>query len=430
MGLRFQFSRAVGLLVLVLAGALSAGAFDDLLQPQTKLRVTVVQWNPAKGDYQAWQAIGGEFAVSQTGTLSLPVIGQVEAAGRDATSVANEISTRLQKRMGLLEKPDTTVEILEYPPIYVVGDVTTPGEYRYRTGLTVLQALALSGGPFRQENTRSADEIRLVGELQGVRDSILRTKARIARLNAEMAGASEVVFPDLEAGDGDTELATTVQAQERIIFQTRVQERERQVKSLEELRELLEAEIKVLEQKVKAADIGIENARKELNNVSVLVEKGIAIASRRSELEQRLASYQADRLDQVTAIMRARQSITEATRNLAGVEDRHKTEVAGALQQEQAQLQRLLLNQEVSQKLLLEALASATPSTKDAEAIEFFLTRNEGGESKEIPATRSTLLMPGDVVTVRQKSSPLAAPGTSSSSRTEAGPALAAEVGQ
>jgi len=430
MGLRFQFSRAVGLMVLVLAGALSAGAFDDLLQPQTKLRVTVVQWNPAKGDYQAWQAIGGEFAVSQTGTLSLPVIGQVEAAGRDATSVANEISTRLQKRMGLLEKPDTTVEILEYPPIYVVGDVTTPGEYRYRTGLTVLQALALSGGPFRQENTRSADEIRLVGELQGVRDSILRTKARIARLNAEMAGASEVVFPDLGAGDGDTELATTVQAQERIIFQTRVQERERQVKSLEELRELLEAEIKVLEQKVKAADIGIENARKELNNVSVLVEKGIAIASRRSELEQRLASYQADRLDQVTAIMRARQSITEATRNLAGVEDRHKTEVAGALQQEQAQLQRLLLNQEVSQKLLLEALASATPSTKDAEAIEFFLTRNEGGESKEIPATRSTLLMPGDVVTVRQKSSPLAAPGTSSSSRTEAGPALAAEVGQ
>lgn len=430
MGLRFQFSRAVGLLVLVLAGALSAGASDDLLQPQTKLRVTVVQWNPAKGDYQAWQAIGGEFAVSQTGTLSLPVIGQVEAAGRDATSVANEISTRLQKRMGLLEKPDTTVEILEYPPIYVVGDVTTPGEYRYRTGLTVLQALALSGGPFRQENTRSADEIRLVGELQGVRDSILRTKARIARLNAEMAGASEVVFPDLEAGDGDTELAATVQAQERIIFQTRVQERERQVKSLEELRELLEAEIKVLEQKVKAADIGIENARKELNNVSVLVEKGIAIASRRSELEQRLASYQADRLDQVTAIMRARQSITEATRNLAGVEDRHKTEVAGALQQEQAQLQRLLLNQEVSQKLLLEALASATPSTKDAEAIEFFLTRNEGGESKEIPATRSTLLMPGDVVTVRQKSSPLAAPGTSSSSRAEAGPALAAEVGQ
>src|SRR5690606_19302963 len=117
MGLRFQFSRAVGLMVLVLAGALSAGASDDLLQPQTKLRVTVVQWNPAKGDYQAWQAIGGEFAVSQTGTLGLRVIGQAEAAARAATAVADPSSIRLQKRMGLLEKPETTGEILEYPPI-------------------------------------------------------------------------------------------------------------------------------------------------------------------------------------------------------------------------------------------------------------------------------------------------------------------------
>ena len=414
MDTRFQLLRMAGIFGLLLAGVLPSSASDDLLLPQTKLRLTVVQWNPAKGDYQVLQAIGGEFVVSQTGMLQLPVVGQVDAVGRDSTALANEISARLKSRMGLIEKPDTTVEIVEYPPVYVVGDVTTPGEYKYRTGLTALQALALSGGPFRLANgARSDDEIRLAGELRGIRDDILRSKARLARLNAEMSGASEVVFPVVGTGEDDADMIAGIEAQERIIFETRIKERERQAKSLTELRELLRAEIDVLEQKVKAADIGVKNAQEELNNVSILVEKGLAVASRRSDLEFALASFQADRLNQITAIMRARQNITEATRNLEGLEDRHKTEVAGSLQQEQANLQKLLLNQDVSQKLLLEALASA-PVVKDSGAIDFVLTRNENGKTDEIPATASTPLMPGDVITVHLK--PMEAPTPVSSS--------------
>jgi polysaccharide export outer membrane protein len=245
--------------------------------------------------------------------------------------------------------------------------------------------------------------------LRSIRIDILHTKARIVRLGAEMAGASELVFPATQPGDADAALEAGAEAQERIIFEARIKERERQAKSLDELRQLLRAEIGVLEQKVKAADIGVENAREELKNVSVLVEKGIAIASRRSELEQRLASYQAESLDQVTAIMRARQSITEATRNLDGLEDNHRTEVAATLQQEQANLEKLVLRQDVSQKLLLESLASAAPSANDPAALEFVLTRYHDGKTTEIAATDSTQLMPGDVVTVRLKAAPATA---------------------
>jgi polysaccharide export outer membrane protein len=400
--------KIAGIFGLLLAGLLPAIAANDLLLPQTKLRVTVVQWNPAKSDYQSWQAIGGEFIVSQSGMLELPVIGQIEAAGRDSTALAGEISTRLQSHMGLIDRPDTTVEILEYPPIYVLGDVTTPGEYKYRPNLTALQALALSGGPFRQAGAGSDTQIRLAGELRGIHSDIIHSKVRIARLNAEMAGAAQVTFPPMEPGDAASE--ADIEVRERIIFETRIKERDRQTKSLEELRDLLNAEIDVLQEKVKAADIGVKNARDELANVSVLVEKGIAIASRRSELEHTLANYQADRLDQVTAIMRARQNITETTRNLEGLEDKQRTEVAGALQQEQANLQKLLLNQEVSQKLLLETLASAAPSAKSSEAVDFMITRYMDGRTSEIATTESTPLMPGDVITVRLK--PAAFPNT------------------
>ena len=127
----------------------SAAAADVRLSPQTKVRLTVVQWMPMKGQYERWEALGGEFIVSDAGTLSLPVIGSVPVGTLDNAGLAAEISKRLQAKTGMVAAPDTTVEVVEYPPIYVVGDVNTPGQYKFREGLTVLQALALSGGEIR-----------------------------------------------------------------------------------------------------------------------------------------------------------------------------------------------------------------------------------------------------------------------------------------
>jgi hypothetical protein len=68
-----------------------------------------------------------------------------------------------------------------------------------------------------------------------------------------------------------------------------------------------------------------------------------------------------------------------------------------------------MLRQDVSQKLLLESLASAAPFAKNPAALEFVLTRYNDGKTTEIAATDSTQLMPGDVVTVRLKAAPAAA---------------------
>ncbi|GLS30366.1 polysaccharide export outer membrane protein [Mesorhizobium albiziae] len=375
----------------------SAAAADVRLSPQTKVRLTVVQWMPMKGQYERWEALGGEFIVSDAGTLSLPVIGSVPVGTLDNAGLAAEISKRLQAKTGMVAAPDTTVEVVEYPPIYVVGDVNTPGQYKFRDGLTVLQALALSGGELRS-GAHSETEIRLVGELQGFDNDILRSSARVARLGAEMSDAKEISFPPALAGSNRT-LADEVFAQEKIIFQARANELERQTKSLSDLRDLFSAEIKVLEEKIKAADDGIASAEKELSGVSVLVEKGIAVASRKSDLERVLSNYRAERLDQVTAVMRARQGITEATRNLDGLRDKMKTDVASELQTEQASLDESRLKRDTSQRLLLELLASSK-SGQDKDAIAFSITRRESGRAIEVPATELTSLIPGDVVKI------------------------------
>lgn len=405
---------AAGIFALASSG-LASPAWSDPLGPQTKLRVTVIQWMPTKGMYERWDALGGDFVVSRSGTIVLPVIGTVQVGDLDGAGLAAEIAKRLQDKLVLVDKPDTTVEILDYPPVYVVGDVTKPGEYRYREGMTVLQALALSGGERKATEAQSQEEIKLVGELQGIDTDTIRSMARIARLDAEMAGAKEIRFPTVSADD---EAAKEIFAQERIILAARANELERQTKSLAELHGLLNAEIDVLQEKIKSADTNIKSAETELAGVTSLVEKGIAVASRKSELERALAGYRTDRLDQVTATMRARQAITEATRNADGLRDRQQTEIATSLQAEQANLRDLKRKRDTSQKLLLELLGSRSPHGQGAGAVTFTIIRAQNSAPSKISASDMTVVMPGDVISVAS-ATPLATGADSSAGGTE-----------
>lgn len=391
---------AAAVMALVVGTAL---ADEAALMPQTKLHLTVVQWMPMKGEYQTWSALGGEFTISDTGTVLLPVIGPVPVGSLDSTGLAEEIATRLQAKTGMVVRPDTTVQVLEYPPIYVVGDVTNPGEHRYRSGMNVLQAVALSGGELRETAESSQDEVRLVGDLQGFDDNLLRSEVRIARLEAEMSGTGELDFPSVSSAVANQGAVVQIQQQERLIFAARANEIDRQTTSLTELRDLFTAEIGVLEEKTRAAESGIAAAEAELAGVKLLVEQKIAIASRQSGLERVLASIRAERLDQVTAIMRARQGIAEATRELDGLADKHRTAVASELQTEQASLEQLKIKREVGQKLLLDLLGSRSGAVggPDRGGMTASIVRNRDGNVDEIAAIESTQLLPGDVIKVR-----------------------------
>lgn len=395
---------------------LPAHADGTPLPPQTRLRVTVLQWMPVKGVYENWTALGGEFVVSDAGTITLPVVGTVQVRDLDDAALADEVADRIQKKTGLVNKPDTTVEVVEFPPIYVVGGVNKPGEYKFRTGLTVLQAVALGGGQVQPSPDASKNEIQLVGTLQGIQIEMLRSEARIARLQAETAGATTIDFPPMHAGV-DSALAAQVYGQEKIIFAARANELDRQTKSLSDLRELFTTEISVLEEKNKAADLGIAAAEKELNNVKMLVDKGLAIASRQSDLERALADYRGQRLDQVTAIMRARQNITEATRSLEGLHDKQKTDVASEMQNEEANLDQLKLKRDTSQRLLLDQLAQKDRpvSAGAAGQVTYTIRRRSQGSENVFDAAESTLLTPGDVVAVQLPKAPVPA-GLSDSS--------------
>ncbi|MBY5336725.1 exopolysaccharide biosynthesis protein [Rhizobium leguminosarum] len=395
----FRATLAISALVF-LAGAVSPALADSApLAPQTKIRLTVVQWMPSKGQFERWDAIGGEYTVSDAGEVSLPFLGP-QPVGLDNTSLTNEIAKRLQAKMGLAQAPAVTIDVLDYPSIYVVGDVTAPGQYKFHSGLSVLQSLAMSGGPLRAAAQQQSDTIKLAGDLREIDHSLLRSSAKLARLQAEMAGSKEIVFDQPPATD--QQYAESIYQEERVIFQARANALDKQSVALVELRNLLTAEIDTLEEKLKGSDDNIQSVEEQLTSVKTLVQKGLTITSRQMDLERLLTTYRSDRLDLVTAIMRGRQAINETTRNLEGLSDTRRSEVASEVQAEKATLDQLKLKRDTTQQLLLEELSNGARANNRGEdlPLTFIVSRRDKGQVNQFQAAETTELVPGDVVRV------------------------------
>jgi polysaccharide export outer membrane protein len=89
-------------------------------------------------------ALSGEFFVAGSGKVSLPLIGEVQAATLTVQAFQTEIENAL--RQGYLKEPRVSAEVLSYRPYYILGEVNKPGEYPYSNGLNVLNAVATAGG--------------------------------------------------------------------------------------------------------------------------------------------------------------------------------------------------------------------------------------------------------------------------------------------
>ncbi|MBW9113749.1 exopolysaccharide biosynthesis protein [Rhizobium cauense] len=340
------------------------------------------------------------------GTISVPLLGPVSIDNMDEAALASSVAKMLKEKIGLVDEPAATVEILKYPPIYVVGDVTNPGEYEFHNDITVLQALAMGGGQVRAAAgmQSSLDITKMVGGLKEIDDSTIRNAAKIERLEAEMAG--ETTFHSRQENENLNPLAAAIYKQEEAIFAARANELARQAKSLSGLRDLMAEEIDVLQEKIKGTDANIVSVQQQLDSTIALIARGAAVPARQAEVERMMRGYQNDRLDLTVAIMRARQNISQATRDLEGLQDKRRTQVASELQAERANAEQLRLKKETSQKVLMESLSSGDAQKSDEEAkLQFRIVRTTAGKSNEIVAYETTTMMPGDVLKVVRSAS-------------------------
>lgn len=89
------------------------------------------------------EALTGTFLVGSDGSIAYPLIGPVPAKGLTLAQLTQQLTTRLGSAV---QNPRVSVDIEEYRPFFILGEVNRPGQYPYRTGMTVNSAVATAGG--------------------------------------------------------------------------------------------------------------------------------------------------------------------------------------------------------------------------------------------------------------------------------------------
>jgi polysaccharide export outer membrane protein len=81
--------------------------------------------------------------ISDTGTIAVPVLGEVKAIGKTPSQLKQDIIKGLVP--DYLVNPIIDVTIVEYRPYFITGEVNKPGQYAYSPGLTLRQAISIAG---------------------------------------------------------------------------------------------------------------------------------------------------------------------------------------------------------------------------------------------------------------------------------------------
>jgi len=205
-----MFAAIAALFLLSCASGFSAQADAPshyLLGPLDKLNVRIAEWQTADATLRDWSQISGEYTVGPDGAISIPFIGSIAAAGKTTDELSKSIGEKLQQALGLIDHPSASVEIAQFRPVYLTGDVRTPGQYPFQPGLTVLKALALAGGLKDNENGMrpERDFINAKGDYDVLRSQQNQLLAQRARLQAEADGKATIDTPpalkDVANGD-------------------------------------------------------------------------------------------------------------------------------------------------------------------------------------------------------------------------------------
>ncbi len=121
--------------------------------------------------------LSGKYSVDGEGQINFPLVGFLNVKDKHVKDVEANIVKAL--RNGYLKHPRVSLDISDYRPFYIVGEIREPGSYSYVSGMTVFNAVALGGGFSYRADRDSIIIKRRVTDVEGVDPEIINYAAEL-----------------------------------------------------------------------------------------------------------------------------------------------------------------------------------------------------------------------------------------------------------
>ena len=359
-------------------------------------------------------ALTGPFPVDVDGNIGYPVIGNIAIGGLTATEVGSKISKALAEHIPGLT---VTASINQYAPVFIVGDVRSPGKYEYRPGMVALELMALGGGAGKGEAPTVTSGMQLISAQQEYADlqlQITSLSIRRVRVEAELKGNDFIYsLPDKPGPNtNDDALNMRILDGEKTLFDVRRNNLAAERQALKAQVSSYSDEIRTLQESIKLHDTEIQLLQENVDASKSLVARGLAAKSSLREMERDLSATRRDALELASFLARARQNQLAVQQRIVNLEDIRRSEAASALQDIDLNIARMERRSAAQLQTMAEiAKSSGNMSTADMmRKLDFTVSRNIDGTFTEMTADQTTEIRPGDILRVELDLKKLAVP--------------------
>lgn len=391
-------------LVLIPRVALS----DYRLQPGDILDVSLT----GAPDFREHAPIGVE------GEVGLPLSGQIKVRGLSLSEarakIAGELANKLYRQYTndgreishLIVGNEVVVTVSEYTPVFVNGDVTKPGAYPFRPGMTVRQAIAVAGG-FDLIRSQGPDPVMQTAELQAEYQTlwlqVAGEQARSWRLRTELRDKSIVgadntvpnpggVAADFMKGEAEQLKAVTV-------------DRESSKALLQEAIKKATLQLAILAEKKTKDEEGSQADLADFKTVRDLFQKGLAQITRLSEARRASLLSSEQLLQTLVESSNVERQRDEYARQLEKIDTQTRIDDLQELQRTNLHLAELTARlKSTSDRLLHVNLLRSQVAQGGSRAVDIGVYRKAEGGPGRIDADEDLELTPGDVVEVALQS--------------------------
>ncbi len=392
---------SLAIVVAVVPATVLAGDYRLGISDRVKIKV------------QEWPDLAGEYTVTPDGVVSFPLIGNINVVGLSPNDLAREISDRLQRRSEGAERAFAAVEIVQYRPFAILGDVQKPGQYP--------DAISVAGGYYRPEFgllRLGRDVVAASGEINTQSVKLNRLIAREARLTAALDGREDVPLPPelAKLKDDPTIAAIMKNEQAALALENEMKRTERA--AFERIKSLYQDEIGSLRGQVEALSQEKESIGTQLNQLRAMAAKGLALSPTMFALERSFAQVSNEQMSAETAIVRANENITSAEQHMNQLQQERDRLNSKDLQLTREAIAEARARIEAETQLLHEAQISAPAEARErlsqeGERPNFTILRRDGDTIKQVAADEMTFVAPGDIIKVPTVRPPPVVPGSS-----------------